>query len=110
MSGETPVISVLMGVLNCEKTLDESLGSLFAQTDTRWELIICDDGSSDNTADVIRRWQDRYPDKIIFLQNPQNKGLSYTLNRCLSEAKGEFAARMDGDDLCAPERFEKELL
>ncbi|MBQ6508234.1 MAG: glycosyltransferase [Flexilinea sp.] len=109
MSGETPVISVLMGVLNCEKTLDESLGSLFAQTETRWELIICDDGSSDNTADVIRRWQDRYPDKIIFLRNPQNKGLSYTLNRCLSEAGGEFAARMDGDDLCAPDRFEKEL-
>ena len=109
MSSDAPLISVLMGVLNCEKTLDESLSCLFAQTEDRWNLIICDDGSSDHTASVIQRWQDRYPEKIISLHNQQNKGLSYTLNRCLSEADGEFAARMDGDDLSSPDRFEKEL-
>ena len=109
MNGEVPVISVLMGVLNCEETLDESLSCLFAQSEDRWNLVICDDGSSDNTTEIIRRWRDDHPEKIIFLHNPQNKGLSYTLNRCLSEAEGKFVARMDGDDLCAPERFEKEL-
>lgn len=109
MSADTPVISVLMGVLNCEKTLDESLECLAAQTEQRWELIVCDDGSDDRSEDVIRRWQERLPGKIIFLQNPENMGLGHALNRCLAEAGGEFAARMDGDDRCPPDRFEKQL-
>ncbi len=108
-SGESPVISVLMGVFNCEETLNESLESLSAQTEKRWECIICDDGSSDGTADIARRWQEAFPDKFIFLQNSQNCGLAVALNRCLAVAGGEFAARMDGDDRCAPDRFEKQL-
>ena len=109
ISSESPVISVLMGVLNCEKTLDESLESLVGQTETRWECIICDDGSTDGTADVVRKWQRNFPDKFKFLQNEKNCGLSAALNRCLAAAGGEFAARMDGDDRCAPDRFEKQL-
>ena len=104
-----PVISILMGVLNCENTLDESLESIAAQTETRWECILCDDGSTDRTADVIRRWQERFPDRIIFLQNEKNTGLAPSLNRCLAVARGEFIARMDGDDRCSADRFEKEL-
>lgn len=104
-----PVISVLMGVLNCENTLDESLESIVSQTETRWECILCDDGSADRTAEVIRRWQERFPDKIVFLQNEKNTGLAPSLNRCLAAARGEFIARMDGDDRCSPDRFEKEL-
>ena len=109
MSAEGPVISVLMGVLNCEKTLDESLECLAAQTEKRWECIICDDGSVDGSADIVRRWQERFPEKFIFLQNDRNCGLGPALNRCLAAAHGEFAARMDGDDRCAPDRFEKQL-
>ncbi len=106
---ELPVISVLMGVLNCENTLDESVLSVIAQTESRWELILCDDGSTDGTAAQAQAWAAQYPGQIIFLQNDRNYGLSYTLNRCLNLARGEFAARMDGDDRCAPERFAKEL-
>ncbi len=109
MTDYVPVISILMSVLNCEKTLDESLRCLVSQSAKSWELIICDDGSTDNTARIVRQWQERYPDKIIFLQNEQNRGLSASLNRCLAEAKGKYAARMDGDDLCSSERFQKEL-
>lgn len=105
----SPVISVLMGVFNCEKTLDESLECLFAQTEPRWECIICDDGSTDHTADIVRSWQKKFPEKIVFIQNKNNKGLSYALNRCLEQAKGRYAARMDGDDRCSSDRFEKEL-
>ena len=104
-----PVISILMGVLNCENTLDESLESINSQTETRWECILCDDGSTDRTADVIRRWQERFPDKIVFLQNEKNTGLAPSLNRCLAAARGKFIARMDGDDRCSQDRFEKEL-
>lgn len=109
MSSDHPLISVLMGVYNCEKTLDESLRSLEAQTEDRWECIICDDGSADRTAEIVGKWQQKLPGKFIFLQNAQNIGLAATLNRCLHEASGEFIARMDGDDLCSPDRFEKEL-
>lgn len=110
-NGETelPMISVLMGVLNCESTLDESIRSVLSQTESRWELIVCDDGSTDGTADVIRAWAEKYPGQIIFLQNDRNYGLSHTLNRCLEQARGEYIARMDGDDRCAADRFAKEL-
>ncbi len=110
-NGETelPMISVLMGVLNCESTLDESIRSVLSQTESRWELIVCDDGSTDGTADVIRAWAEKYPGQIVFLQNDRNYGLSHTLNRCLEQARGEYIARMDGDDRCAAERFAKEL-
>ena len=104
-----PLISVLMGVLNCEKTLDECLESLTAQTESDWECIICDDGSTDRTPEIIREWQQRLPGKIIFLRNEQNCGLSLSLNRCIHAARGKYCARMDGDDRCSPERFEKEV-
>lgn len=109
MGKEAPLISVLMGVFNCESTLDESLSCLEAQTESRWECILCDDGSTDHTADVIRKWQERCPDRFVFLSNEVNRGLSVSLNRCLEKANGSFVARMDGDDRCSPDRFEQEL-
>ena len=90
MSATVPIISVLMGVLNCESTLDESLNCLAEQTETQWECIICDDGSTDQTAAVIRKWLEKYPNKFVFLQNDMNKGLSYTLNRCMAEGKSRM--------------------
>ena len=105
----SPVISVIMGVLNCEGTLDESLECISTQTERCWECILCDDGSTDSTAEVIRKWQERFPEKIIFFRNERNRGLAASLNLCLKEAHGEFIARMDGDDRCSPDRFEKEL-
>lgn len=109
LNENTPVISVLMSVLNCEKTLDESLICLANQTETRWECIICDDGSNDKTEIILKKWQNRLPNKIKFFSNDLNRGLSYSLNRCLEMASGEFIARMDGDDHCSSERFNKEL-
>ena len=97
-----------MGIYNCADTLTEAIDSILVQTYTNWELILCDDGSSDRTAVIAKDYQDRYPNKIFLLQNPCNLGLNQTLNRCLKQASGEFIARMDGDDISLPERFEKE--
>ena len=80
---KTPIISVLMSVLNCEKTLDESLACLESQTETRWECIICDDGSTDKTAKILLNWQNRLPDKIKIISNTHKKGVRLSLNRCL---------------------------
>lgn len=102
-------ISVIMGIYNCEDTLSEAIECILAQTYTNWELILCDDGSQDNTFDIANEYKEKYPDKIILIKNEINSGLNYTLNHCLKYASGEFIARMDGDDVCSPDRFEKEL-
>jgi glycosyltransferase EpsE len=104
-----PKISVLMGIYNCASTLAAAIDCILAQTEQDWELILCDDGSADDTCAVAKSYVEKYPDRIILLQNERNMGLNFTLNRCLAAAKGEFIARMDGDDLCSPDRFEKEL-
>ena len=104
-----PKISVIMGIYNCANTISGSIESIINQTYEDWELIMCDDGSIDTTFDVAKEYQKKYPQKIILLKNKRNRGLNYTLNKCLEIAKGEYIARMDGDDLCSPQRLEKEL-
>ena len=102
-------ISVIMGIYNCDNTLEEAIDSIFSQTYENWELILCDDASSDRTYEIAKRYQTEFPDKIFLLRNEKNMGLNFTLNRCLEIAHGQYVARMDGDDISCPERFEKEL-
>ena len=104
-----PRISILMGIYNCAKTLPEAVDSILAQTYPNWELILCDDGSADDTYAIAENYRQQYPEKIILLKNERNMGLNHTLNHCLQHATGEYIARMDGDDVSLPERFEKEL-
>lgn len=101
-------ISVIMGIYNCAKTLQEALDCIVNQSYTNWEVIMCDDCSLDNTVEVAEKYVSAYPEKFVLLRNPQNFGLNYTLNQCLKVATGDYIARMDGDDLCAKERFAKE--
>ena len=105
---KNPEISVIMGMYNCADTLSEAIESILNQTMKEWELIMCDDGSSDATYEVAELYIKRYPEKMILLRNRENRGLNYTLNRCLKAAKGKYIARMDGDDICLPERFAAE--
>ncbi len=102
-------ISIIMGIYNCAETLPAAIDSIINQTVDTWELIMCDDGSSDETYAVAQAYKVRYPEKIVLLKNDRNRGLNYTLNHCLNVATGDYIARMDGDDLCSPDRFAKEL-
>lgn len=104
-----PRISVIMGIYNCAPTLAEALDSLLAQTYLGFKVIMCDDGSGDDTYEVAKFYVDRYPDKFILIRNEQNFKLAATLNHCLEYADTEYVARMDGDDISLPERFEKEI-
>lgn len=97
-----------MGIYNCAPYLQEALDSLYAQTYQDFEIILCDDGSSDNTYEIAEENRRLHPN-IVLLRNPRNIGLNQTLNNCLAVSKGEYIARMDGDDVCAPIRFETEL-
>ena len=103
-----PRVSVLMGIYNCASTLQEALNSLYAQTYQDFEIILCDDGSKDNTYELALENQKQH-NNIVLLKNPHNMGLNQTLNNCLAVAKGEYIARMDGDDISLPSRFEKQV-
>ena len=103
-------VSVIMGVYNCEKTVAESIESIINQTYDNWELIICDDASTDNTCAIVESYARKYGGKIFFLKNSANRRLAYSLNRCLEAAKGKYIARMDGDDISLPRRLEKQVL
>ena len=103
-----PRVSVLMGAYNCAETIAESIRSIQAQTFSDWEMIVCDDGSADNVAEIVKEFC-RDDARIRLISNDKNRGLSYTLNHCLQYAVGEYCARMDGDDLCDPRRFEKQV-
>ncbi len=105
----TPRISVIMGIYNCAQTLVEALDSLLAQTCQDFKVIMCDDGSNDNTFEIAQTYVDRYPGKFILIKNVQNMKLAATLNHCLEYVDTEYVARMDGDDLCDPRRFEIQL-
>lgn len=102
-------ISVIMGIYNCAPTLAEALDSLLAQTYQGFKVIMCDDGSKDNTVEVAQSYVESYPEKFILIKNEKNMGLNYTLNHCLEYADTEYVARMDGDDISLPTRFQKEI-
>ena len=101
-------IAVLMGIYNCAPTLQEALDSLYAQTYQDFKIILCDDGSKDDTLKIAEE-NTRLHENVIVIKNECNMGLNYTLNHCLEYADTEYVARMDGDDLSMPTRFEKEI-
>lgn len=111
----SPKISVIMGAYNenDEKKVRRSLDSIAAQTFTDWELIICDDGSTDGTWDLLnqiatelrtRRISVHHP-PVTLIRNGHNRGLAFSLNRCVEQAHGEYLARQDFDDYSDPSRF-----
>lgn len=101
-------ISILMGIYNCAPTLREAIDSIVAQTYENWEFIICDDGSRDESHAIAMEYARKDPKRFRIIQNERNLGLNATLNKCLALADGEYIARMDGDDISDPKRFEKE--
>lgn len=101
-------ISVLMGVHNPRRErLERAVSSVIGQTMEEWELILCDDGSDSSYTEMIRETAET-DERIHCIKNEQNRGLAYTLNRCMKQAKGQYFARMDDDDESRPERFRKQ--
>lgn len=101
-----PLISVIMSVYNDSQYVKSAIDSILNQTVSDFELIITDDCSTDDTVNIISAIKD---DRILLIQNTENRGLTKNLNSMLEIAKGEFIARMDGDDISLPNRFKKQL-
>lgn len=102
-------VSVIMGIYNCEETLPQAIESIMNQTYESIELIMCDDGSTDNTYNVASKYQEQYPEKIKIIQHKTNLYLAASLNDCLNVADGYYIARMDGDDISVVNRIEKQV-
>ena len=102
------MISVIMGVYNGADTLAEAIESLRRQTYTDWELIVCDDCSTDQTLNVLEEYKNK-DFRIKIIKNDKNSGLAASLNHCIQYVGGEFIARMDCDDISDPVRFEKQV-
>jgi len=102
-----PRVSVVMPVYNCGPYVAATVQSILAQTLTDFEFIIIDDGSTDNTQQVVQRFAEQ--DQRIRLISRPNQGFGPTLEQGVAMARGEFIARIDGDDLAMPERFEKQV-
>ena len=101
-------ISVIIGIYNCAPYLQEALDSLYNQTFQDFEIILCDDGSRDDTYAIAEKNRKTH-NNIVLLKNDRNYGLNETLNRCLKVAQGDYIARMDGDDISLPTRFQTEV-
>jgi glycosyltransferase involved in cell wall biosynthesis len=101
-----PLITVLMPVYNGERFVLDAVASILAQTFEDFELLVIDDGSTDKTRNLLETISDP---RVHVLANPTNLGLIATLNRGLELARGRYLARMDADDLAAPERLARQI-
>ncbi|MGR6794500.1 glycosyltransferase [Levilactobacillus brevis] len=97
-----------MSTFNGASTLSMAIESILKQTYRDFELIICDDDSTDNTQQVLAKYQERDP-RITIIKNKKNRGLPQSLNNCLKYAHGTLIARMDDDDVSLPTRLETQV-
>ena len=105
-----PLVSVVMAVYNNvdEKVLESAITSVMQQDYENLELLICDDGSSNNTLQQISRIKKQYT-KIRVFHYEQNRGAAYARNLCIKKAKGQYIAIMDADDISVKNRFTKQV-
>ena len=103
-----PLVSVIMGIYDCSATLPKAVKCIQNQTYKNLEIIMCDDCSHDNTYEVACQIA-ASDHRIAVIKNYTNLSLAPTLNRCLEIARGQYIARMDGDDTCSLDRLEKEV-
>lgn len=103
------LVSVVMPVFNGEKYLKEAIESILNQTYKNFEFLIINDGSTDRSVDIIKKYQN-IDKRIYLINNEKNKGIVYSLNKGLSSAKGKYILRMDCDDISFSNRIEEQIL
>jgi len=102
----TPLVSIAMPFYNAERTIAASIRSILLQSYANWELLLCDDGSSDASRELARSFHDP---RIVVWGDRQRLQLGARLNECIERARGAYVARMDADDIAYPRRLEKQL-
>lgn len=102
------LVSVITPVYNVEKYLKQSIESVLAQTYPHIEMILVDDCSKDNSAEIVRKYQQNYP-RIKYYLLPHNMGAGYARNKALEIARGRYVAFLDADDVWQPEKIERQI-
>ena len=100
------LVSIIMPAYNTEQYITDTINSILEQTYSNWELIIVDDCSTDNTAQIIKTFDDN---RIRYIKSDTHKGAGACRNRALKEAEGKWVAFLDSDDLWHPQKLEKQL-
>lgn len=103
-----PLVSVILPVYNGKKFLSEAIESVIAQTYSDWEIIAVNDGSTDASLEILRKYEQQLPSKINVI-NQENYGISIARNRAIASAKGEYIAFLDCDDLWLPNKLKKQV-
>ena len=107
MNEKQTLVSVVMPVYNAENYVKKAIISVLEQTYTNIELILINDGSTDNSLDIMKEFHNK--DNRVKLISRENKGLVYSLNEGIKSALGEYIVRMDADDICLLNRIEKQV-
>ena len=101
-------VSIITPAYNAEKYIEETIQSVKAQSHSNWEMIVIDDGSTDNTASIVAHFA-KEDGRIILIKNGQNKGVALSRNEGLKIANGKYAAFLDSDDLWDEDKIKKQL-
>jgi glycosyltransferase involved in cell wall biosynthesis len=104
-------VSIVMIFFNMGSFIEESIVSAICQTYQHWELLLVDDGSTDNSSEIARKYATKYPDKIHYLEHEahQNQGKSTSRNLGIRHAKGDYICFLDADDVFLPLKLEKQM-
>jgi len=108
MSSNEELVSVIMSTKDDSKTLDLAIKSILEQTYRNFELLIMDDGSKDNTNNILQKYSKK-DNRVKIHKNDSNLGLTKSLNQLITLSNGEYIARQDADDYSTPERLQIQL-
>jgi len=106
---KTNIVLVTIGIpfYNAEKYIDYAIRSVINQSYNNWELILSDDGSTDKSVEIAKKYL--YDKRVKLISDGENKGLPFRLNQQIGLANGNYFARMDADDIMHPERIERQV-
>ena len=101
-----PLVSVIIPTHNAAGSIEKCISSMLNQTYSNIEIICCDDCSTDNTVDILKKY---ISSSFTVLENEKNMRAAYSRNRCIEIAKGQFIAQIDDDDYSDPERIQRQV-
>src|SRR4026208_1024460 len=106
-----PVVSVISIFFNEEKFIEDAVKSVFAQTYQEWELLLVDDGSTDKSTEIARRFAEQRPERVRYFEHDghENRGMSATRNLGIRNAKGDYIAFLDADDMWLPHKLDRQV-
>lgn len=105
-SESNALVSVILPVYNCERFIGQAIESILNQTYINIELIVINDGSNDDTLNIVDKYAN---DSRLIIVSRENRGLVYSLNEAIGLANGKYIARMDADDISMPDRIERQV-